>query len=152
MKTIYLYHFSDMLFLFLILFVLGFIAHDAGRVKNRRRILGATVRHGYRWHFVLIRYRIVTYVPSPSAEGRFASTGTAGAIRRLAAVTARSYVRLEHQEIWFGYFEGVKASLEAVAVTKAIQSRKHVVVHWTAAEISVGVTRVRNFLEGDLIY
>lgn len=89
-----------MLFLLLVISVLGLVVRDAGRVEvRRRRVLGVTVRHGYRRHFVFIRYRIVIYVPSPSAEGRLASTGTAGAIRRLAAVTARSHVRLEYQEI-----------------------------------------------------
>lgn len=130
--------------MFFLLFVIQLIALGVGRVENRRRrVVRVTVRHRYRRYSVLVRYRIVIYVPSSPAEGRLASTGTAGAVRRLAAVAARSYVRLEHQEIRFGYFEGVEAGLETVAVAKAIQTRKYVVVHRAAAEISVSITWIR---------
>lgn len=86
--------------MFFLLFVIQLIARGVGHVENRRRrVVRVTVRHRYRQHLVLVRYRVVIYVSSPPAEGRLASTGTAGAVRRLAAVAARSYVRLEHQEI-----------------------------------------------------
>lgn len=86
--------------MFFLLFVIQLIALGVGRVENRRRgVVRVTVRHRYRRLSVLVRYRVVIYVPSSPAEGRLTSTGTAGAIRRLAAVAARSHVRLEHQEI-----------------------------------------------------
>lgn len=117
--------------LFLVL-VHRLVVRYAGRVQNCRRIVRVIVHHGYRRRFVLIRYRVVIYVPASSAEGGLASAGAAGAIGRLAAVAARSHIRLEHQEIRFGYFKGVEAGLEAVAVAEAIQSREHVVVHRAA--------------------
>lgn len=131
-SLVYLYHFSDMFFL---LFFIQLITRSVGRIENcRRYIARVIIHHRYRWLHVLVRYRVVIYVSSSSAEGRLASTGTTGAVCRLAAIVACSYVRLEHQEIWFGYFEGVETSLETVPIAETVQTRKHVVVHRTAAE------------------
>lgn len=121
--------------MFLLFVIFRIIFRDDGLIQDCRRVVSVTIRHVYRRYLILIYCRIVIRVSSsPPTEGGFTSAGTARTVCWLAAIPTSSHIRFEHQEIRFGYFESIKTRFETVTVTKTIQTRKHVIIHRTAAK------------------